>query len=64
MLVFGEATENPCPAWISVTDVRHGCPSQTVPPVRIPAVCRPTDGRWYSAVMGAFPGKVPYVDEP
>ena len=44
-LVLGEVAENPlCPARISGADVRHGCSSRTVPPVRIPAVCRPTDG--------------------
>ena len=48
-LVLGEVTENPCvrrgyPERISGADVRHGCLSRTVPPVCIPAVCRPTDG--------------------
>ena len=41
--VLVEGTENPCPARISGADVRHGFPSWTVPPVRIPTVCRPTD---------------------
>ena len=47
---------------MSGADVRCGCPTQiparTLPPVCMSAVYRPTDGRYYSAVVGAFLGEM------